>query len=714
VRATARTPLAEDPLLTDAQRATLAAVARRVLDGAAELAPALDVAAVVEARLARMPEDKRADLRTVLALFGSRAAALVTVGVPVPFARLDAARQDRMLAAWGRSRVPIQRTVHQALRRLALAAWWAVPEVQGAVGHLGPLYPRGPALPWEGPPPGETRDDEPIARGAWPGDAAGVRSLALPIARDAPARGAIVPGAHLSGDVRLAADAVVIGSGAGGAVAAARLAEAGLEVVILEEGSLHTSRDFDEVEGRAAERLYAEQAMRATDDLAVSLFQGSTVGGSTTVNWMLMLRPEDHVLDEWARRFGLAELAPPRLAPVLDEIEREVHARAVPGDAHSPANRILLDGARALGWRARGVSINARGCVRAGHCGHGCRYDAKQGTLLTYVPRALARGATVYANARARRVETIERDAGALRQRRPPRRRVVADVTDGAGAPRGTLTVEAPLVFVAGGAVGTPALLQRSGLGGGGVGRWLRLHPTTAVTGVYDRPVHAGAGIPMSTICDEFSAAGPGGYGFWIECPPWHPMIAAVAASGFGRAHAAVAREYARTAPLIALVRDGAPDGAPDGGDADRSSGEVTVDRRGRTRVRYRLSPADARQMARGIEAAARLHLAAGAREARTLHAEPAVARAERDLAALAARSLAPNDVSVFSAHVNGTCRLGVDPRASGCAPDGQRHGARGVHVCDGSLLPTGLGVNPQETIMALATVVARGALAAW
>jgi choline dehydrogenase-like flavoprotein len=210
----------------------------------------------------------------------------------------------------------------------------------------------------------------------------------------------------------------------------------------------------------------------------------------------------------------------------------------------------------------------------------------------------------------------------------------------------------------------------------------------------------------MSVVCDEHAAAGPGGYGFWVECPPVHPMLAAVATSGFGAPHAAVAREYARTATFIALVRDGA--------DVDRSNGSVDVDRRGRARVRYRLGPADARNVAAGIEAAARLHLAAGAREARTLHADPVVVRSARDLAEARRRPVGPNRVTLFSAHVNGTCRLGVDPRSSGCAPDGERHGARGLYVCDGSLIPTGLGVNPQATIMALATVVARGALARW
>ena len=201
-------------------------------------------------------------------------------------------------------------------------------------------------------------------------------------------------------------------------------------------------------------------------------------------------------------------------------------------------------------------------------------------------------------------------------------------------------------------------------------------------------------------MCDEFIRRDANGYGYWIECPPLHPVLAAAAASGFGEEHAALMREFPRMGSLIALVRDGA--------ERERSSGEVRARRGGGVAIGYRLTPTDARQVAAGIESAARLHLACGAREARTLHTRPVVARSERDLAAIRTRSLAPNDVALFSAHVNGTCRLGPDPRTAAVSPEtAERYGVPGLFVCDGSILPTALGVNPQETIMALATVYA-------
>ncbi len=501
----------------------------------------------------------------------------------------------------------------------------------------------------------------------------------------------------------ITADVIVIGSGAGGAVAAARLAEAGQRVVILEAGEFVPSDEFTEREAEMTERLYAEGGLRATDDLAVSMMQGATVGGSTTVNWMIMLRTPAHVLDEWARRFGLEGMDAASMAPVFDRIEHEVHARRVPDDAHSPNNRILIDGAQRLGWAVEAALINARGCVRSGFCGQGCRYDAKQGTQQTFIPRALAHGASLFANARADRIEVIARPGSALNALRTKRVSATIRTPRSPAAPR-TLVLEAPIVIVAGGAVESPLLLQRSGMGGGGVGRFLRLHPTTAVIGVHDREINGATGIPLSAMCDEFIRRDANGYGFWLECPPLHPSIGSSAIPGFGASHAAMMRRFPSLASTIALTRDGS--------DLDKSSGSVLLDRRGNARISYALSRHDSANVAASIEAAARLQLAAGASEVHTLHSRPVVVRHERDLAQIRDRSVAANRLTLFSAHVNGTARIGTDPATSGVTPNGERHGVRGVYVFDGSMLPTGVGVNPQETIMALATVLTERLLA--
>ena len=666
--------------LSPTRAATLAAAARCIAPHAF-VAPARGDALVeaIAGRIARLTPAMRSGIETALDLLGNRWATLATGHHPLPFHLLAQAEQERLLARWTRSRVGSLRTVVQAIRRLVLLVEYTTAAAQHEIGYRGPYYTRGPALSWEGPLEGTTRDDEPIARGP--------RTVPPAVSRQ-PRHRLLTSGVA---DV-VRAGVVVVGSGAGGAVAAARLAEAGHDVLVLEEGPAVDEPDFDEDEGARFEQLYADGGLRTTDDLAVSLLQGVALGGGTTLNWMAMLRTPDWVLDEWSSRHGTEGMSPRELSPLFDRIEAEVHARIVPDEAHSPNNRILLDGSRALGWAARAARINARGCVRTGFCGTGCRYGAKQGALQVYLPRAVAAGARIIASARADRIDLVERN-GAFPLKRVHVTRSVP------GQPPAEFVVEAPVVIVAAGAIETPVLLQRSGFGGDGVGRNLRLHPTTAVLGLFDRDIYAAAGIPLSVVCDEHMRRDANGYGFWLECPPLHPALAAVSVPGFGTAHREQMLQFPRMASLIALVRDGA--------DLDTSNGEVVSGRGGRVRIRYRLGARDTRHLVEAMTAGARLHLAAGAREVRTLHAVPVVVRRERDLDTLASRPVGPNDVSLFSAHVNGTCRLGGERSTSGTDPNGERTGAPGIFVADGSLLPTAPGVNPQETIMAVATIVA-------
>lgn len=677
-------------VLTLAQQATLDALCRRIVPaGYAPDGPRIDLAASVAARLAGGDSTLREQVAMLLTLFDHPLTALVFTGRPRRFTALGPDEQDASLRGWGQSRIALRRTVFQAFRRLILSTFYATPATHPAIGFRGPLHLREPVVPWEGPLDGVPSDAEPVAR------TGGERASHLHHAIGAsPAPRGITQGSEMHGDVTLTADVCVIGTGAGGAVVSARLAEAGYDVVMLEEGGYWTAGDFTEDEAEMVPRLYADRGARATDDLAISLLQGRCVGGSTTVNWMIMLRTRDWVLDEWAREHGTEGMQPSDLSPVFDLIEQETHARLVPPDAHAPGNRIILDGAARLGWSATPATINAKDCIRAGFCGVGCRYGAKQSTLVTYVPRALTAGARLYSDLRVDRIDQIERGGKA------PLKRVRGTVIDRAThEPRHAITVDAPIVVLAAGAVGTPTILQRSAMGGGGVGRYLRLHPTSAVIGVYDRQMYGTAGIPQSALADGF-LHGERGYGFWIECPSLLPGLASVAVPGFGDEHRRVMERFPQLGSLIVLARDGAERG--------RSDGDVRVDRRGRARIRYRLGERDAQTLHDGLAAAARLHLAAGAREALTLH-EPGIhVRSERDVDDIAAARRGPNRLSVFSAHVNGTCRIGTDPRTSGVSPSAERHGVSGLYVADGSIFPTAPGVNPQETIMALATIIAR------
>lgn len=668
---------------------------------ASESDPPVDLLSAVLTRIATLPTEHQNDLRTALGAFGHPLAAVLDGSVPARFTALSDTAQDERLHRWETSRLAIRRAIFQGLRRLIISTYYMLPEGTSGIGFRGPLRNRAPVVPWEGAmtqgdvhPQTRVIADPRDVNPSYPAihDAQSDARIASRAARPAAAFGlknaGFIDAANIATGSTLRCDVVVVGSGVGGAVAAAGLAEAGLSVIVLEEGGYYTTADFTDSEREMIPRLYADSGARATDDASISLLQGRCVGGGGTVNWMLMLRPMPWVMEEWERSHGATLLGAAQLFPALERIEREVGAGLLPDGAHSPGNRIILDGANALGWKAEVAPINARGCVRAGTCGLGCSHGAKRSAGEVFLPRAIAAGARVISDVRADRIESSS-------QRKRVRCTIVEPVT---GVARGTLTIDAKRVVLAAGAVGTPAILHRSGMAGGSVGSFLRLHPTTAVRGIYDRTMYGAAGVPQSALLTEFMH-GDTGYGFWIENPPMLPALASIATGGFGAEHRNSMLAFPNTAALIVLTRDGAV--------PSHSSGSVLVDKRGRVHIQYSTHAADRANIAKGIAAAARLHFAAGAREVSTLHTPALVMKSESDIAAVAYAPLAPNRVALFSAHVNGTCRMGTDPRTSACDPDGERHGVPDVFIADGSVFPTAPGVNPQATIMALASLVA-------
>ena len=501
----------------------------------------------------------------------------------------------------------------------------------------------------------------------------------------------IIRGKEITGPLKESADVCIIGSGCGGGASAKILSEAGKKVVLLEEGGYYTSADFDGTEATAYQNMYQRRAGQATEDLSVTVLQGRCVGGSTTVNWMTSLRTPEFTLLDWKRRLGIQGLGPEDLDPYFTRVEQYLNVHPEPEENHNPNNRIILDGARALGYSTKSNGRNSRDCVRSGACGLGCPFDAKLSVAMTYIPDAVKSGATIYADCRAEKIET----AGRMK-------RVTGNVLEsGTRQKRTDFAVEAPVVIVAASAINSPVLLLKSGLANssGAVGRNLTFHLTTAVAGLFDRIIYPSGGIPQSAMCDEFLNKNGDNGGFWIEAVPVYPALAALAFPGFGKAHRERMREFPRTGASITLVKE------------IDSHGRVRVNDRGRASISYEPGPKDVEYLKQGVAAAARIHFAAGAKEVMTLHAIPTVIRSHWDIERkIRSASWERNEIALFSAHPLGTCRMGIDPRTSVVDPHCQTHDVRGLFVIDGSVAPTSLGVNPQITLLAIAEKSARWA----
>lgn len=481
---------------------------------------------------------------------------------------------------------------------------------------------------------------------------------------------------------------MVVGTGAGGGPAAARLAERGLDVVMLESGTHHTAADFDGVEGELFFRL---GRLGATSDGSLSLYAGHCVGGSTVVNDALCWRPPPEVLAGWRRDHGLDALTDAALAPWVERAWADVSA--TPTDrAHLNRNAHRLEvGGQRLGWAGEAMARNVRGCASLGLCNLGCPTGAKQSTRVTYVPRARRAGARLLAGTRAERV-LLEagRAAGVSALRRDP----------ATGAAAGHVEVRAPVVCLAAGVMETPALLLRSGLRGAGetAGCGLQLHSSVHVTARFREPVHGYFGPTMAWAITEFAdVLGHGGPGFMLENTAVHPLVTAQNLPGFGAAHERAMRALPHLAKCAVVLHD-------------RTRGRVSVGGDGAAHFDYALSEGDRRRMTAGLRAAARAYLASGALEVWLPLDGAPVVRGESDLAFL--DGLVPSQTDLFSlyaVHLFGGAAMGGSPGQGFCDAAGEAWDVPGLHVVDASALPGNTGANPQITVMANALRVADG-----
>jgi choline dehydrogenase-like flavoprotein len=495
--------------------------------------------------------------------------------------------------------------------------------------------------------------------------------------------GAFLRGRDLGGDLSLEVDAVVIGTGAGGAVALRELARAGLDAVALEEGAWLTPRDFDQREDHMLPRLFQDMGGRSTEDLAIRVLQGRGVGGSTVHNTNLCKRTPDAILDLWARKYGVAGASVADMAPAFQAIERDLSVTEMTGALRNASNEVLRTGCAALGWKGGALKHNRVGCQQSGYCELGCTYDAKENALKVLLPQAVDAGARVYSD-----VEAI----GLLHDGRQ-----VTGVRGTARGPDGedrhAVQVRARVVVLAASAVGSAALARRSDLPDphAQLGRGLRLHPGAFVAGRFDRTIEGWRGIPQSYECTEHLSFEEGSdRRVWIVPAFAHPVGAAASITGFGAAHMASMRAYPNLSVLTAMVHD-------------ETSGEVLAGDDGRPVLRYTMSESDRIQLARGLAACARLLLAAGAREV-TIPAIPSRrVTCVAELEALDLSFVRPHAVPLTAVHPMGTMRLGEDPRTSVVSSTGEHHQLRGLFVADGSLFPTSLGGPPQISIYAFA-----------
>ncbi|MCW5934175.1 MAG: GMC family oxidoreductase [Fimbriimonadia bacterium] len=625
----------------------------------------------------------RQDFQRLLAVLNHPVGSLLLTHSWKPLPALSVEERERRLLWMANHSVGFKRQAFQGLKRLIM--WVAYGNSPG--GKPNPLWQ---AMGYEGAPPLDSSFQPPERY--W---------------------------SHLPDSPHpLEADYIVIGSGAGGGVVAARLTEAGHTVLVLEMGGDdgQTRPGMNELEG--LQSLYLGNGIVVTRDSSIMILAGSALGGGTTINWTTSLRAPENVFEEWVRDFALDGWDCQTMQQQYGRVERDLHVQCHP-DEHNAPNSVLIRGCEALGMSVKSTNRNVKDCQgQCDFCAFGCRFRSKQSTAESYLKRAAETGRLqLIIHAKAQRVEILNGRAVG-----------VVGVAHLNGQPVSFRANAAKGVVVAAGAVETPALLLRSGVSHPQVGKNLRLHPTVAVAGHYDSDIHPWKGAPQSAVSGALLNLDGRGYGVLLETPALYPGIAASAMPFLNaKDHAEQMRRLPNGAVLLAIARD-------------CRSGQVTVGKLGEPIIDYRLDKPTGNHLMKGMDALTKIHFSAGATEVSTLHQPPLRFYRETDWkstkggqskAAQTRHSrerwnpqrttaydehtfyesclkagFAPNRITMFSAHQMGTCRASGNRHQGVVNPRGQCWEVPNLIVTDASLFPTALGVNPMLTIMACAHTV--------
>jgi choline dehydrogenase-like flavoprotein len=505
----------------------------------------------------------------------------------------------------------------------------------------------------------------------------------------------------------LVCDVLIIGSGAGGATLAATLSEfSKLSIIVLERGGYFQAPQFDQRELDMTV-LLADRGGRTTVDGAIPVAGGECVGGGTTVNYALAFDPIPAVWDRWRAEYGLAgfslrgdasdfDVPGLNLVTATNDVRKRCNVHT-PGDKEvNDNNRLFAEGCNRLGIAVRKFELNMQGCIGCGFCGQGCAYDAKRGTLVTYMRDALQRGVRLIPDCSVDRIR-FEKIRGAVR-------------ATGASATIESerLDVTARLVIVAAGAIESPALLQRSLTPDpyDRIGRGLVLHPSLPVAAVHERSITNYRGITGSYYSDYFYKE----HQFMIECLFDHPIDAAIALPGFGADHFELMRAYSRLGGFGAMLVDTVDDN-------NRVVWNATTNK---ADIYYALGDEDKSRLRLAAQKMVEIAFASGAMEAILTSSEPLTSRGNARFVSAGESALCenlqfvPNETLVTSAHAQASMKMSEDPRKGMLDSRGEVRGADGLIVCDSSAFPTSCGANPMIAIMAMARYQGRRIAAEW
>ncbi len=481
-------------------------------------------------------------------------------------------------------------------------------------------------------------------------------------------------------DVELGCDTVIIGSGAGGAVVAATLAEGGEKVIVLEEGPHVPALEHGAMrQSESLRHLWRDAAMTLALGLdggpSINVTTGRAVGGTSILTGGVCFRIPDHVLAQWSRDLELRDLSPKGMEPFFEQVEKDVHVEEVPEHMRSRGTQLFGAGAAKHGAHLKPMRRNTRGCDGCGRCNFGCPHGAKLSVDLSYLPRAVAAGASIWSDVTVDRVKMDGARATGVEA-------TFRDLDDR----KHKLRVRARRVVVAANAMHTPLLLDGCGVRSPALGKNLTLHPSFRVMAFYDEAVRGWEGALQSAYIDRYEEE----EGILFNSLSIPNGVMAGTLPGFGPKYWARAKNVANLAIFGGMLHDDA------GGEVHRAPfGKGPV-------MTYKMSERDFRRIPRLLRLMGEFWFSGGAREVifPVFGTEPMDADAFRKFPF---EEVKGNKLECSSQHPLGSCQMGVARGTSVVDENGKVWDTDNLYVACGSIMPTSLGVNPQLAIMSMA-----------
>ncbi len=490
--------------------------------------------------------------------------------------------------------------------------------------------------------------------------------------------------AKKSKKMELEADVVVVGSGAGGAPIAYELAGEGHAVILLEEGGYYPTECFRFDCKEAVSKLYRNSGLTFSLGMPIIICPvGRSIGGTTTINQGTSLRVPPGVLKEWQTGYGLHEINAEEMSLYYNAVEEFLFVKKADPEVAGKNAAKFVEGAKKLGMDADYLPRNAKDCEGYGVCSFGCPSGAKQSTNVSYIPEAVKRGAEVYADCKVHTILTQNGRATGLEAR---------FIKNDTGEKGPELRVNAQVVVLSGGTIGTPLLLMKNRLANSSrqVGKHYRMHPCSVAVPIYDEQINPTKGISQSAWVHDFLSEG-----LSLETTVLSPDMLAMSIPSVSDRHAAIMSQFPHSGLVGAMVKD-------------TSSGRIIPRPGGQFAILYQINREDLRRMQLGNILISEIAFAAGAKKVYTYIAGHTELRGQKDLERLRGSKIGPMDYLALSAwHPMGTCRMGSDPSWSVVDHTGETWDVKDLFISDASTFPTALGVNPQLTIMAQALRIA-------